>query len=98
MTNQFLQCLKHSKLLLMYAENSDWEAFEKLHPIWSKEVDNYLTDNIDYPLSSVMRVSIQSLIDDVDIIQDLIKVKMSQIKEDFSVSIQMNKAVQTYLK
>lgn len=97
MTNKFLQCLNNSKLLLMHAENSDWELFEELHPVWSKQVDVYLT-NIDNPSSSVMRDSVQSLIDDVDTIQELIKKKISQIEEEFSTNLKVNKAVQTYLK
>lgn len=97
MTNQFLQCLHQSKLLLMYAKKSDWESFEVLHPIWSLQIDACLSETNESK-SQKMAKPLQSLIEDVDEIQLYIKGQMSKIEADFSASLQSNKAVQTYLK
>ena len=82
----------------MYAEKENWDEFETLHPIWNSQIDNCLAENSKKSFSKNMQISIQSLIDDVDKIQQLIKNKMTKIEADFSASLKSNKAVKNYLK
>ncbi len=98
MNNQLLQCLNNSKLLLMHAKNSNWDKFEILHPHWTKEVDVCLAENTNKPMSKNVSLSIQSLIEDVDNIQILIKRQMSKIEKDLLNLIKRNKSVKKYLK
>lgn len=94
---KLIQCLTNSKLLLLYAENSNWQQFENLQPIWAKEIDNYLAAGLNNIKSEKVALSIESLIYDIDKIQHLIKLQMSKVEIDFSANLKANKALQTYL-
>lgn len=99
MNNQILQCLNQSKILLLHAEQGRWETFEELHPIWTQEVDKCVADHfLAENKSPELAASIQSLIDDVDTIQRLIKKQMQKVEEDFNANRRLSKAVQSYLK
>ncbi len=94
---KLIQCLTNSKLLLLYAENSNWQQFENLQPIWAQEIDNYLAAGLNNINSEKVALSIESLIYDIDKIQHLIKLQMSKVEIDFSANLKANKALQTYL-
>ncbi|MBD3820852.1 MAG: flagellar protein FliT [Thiotrichales bacterium] len=98
MDNQVVQCLHHSKLMLMHAENQEWEEFIELHPVWEEEISKCFVDIAPQEAAEALANILVELIADVDKIQGLIKSRMSEIESNFSRVIQQQKAMNSYLK
>lgn len=98
MDNQLLQCLHHSKLMLMYAQQQEWNEFILLHPKWESEVNHCLIENSPQTNAENLESVLTELIGDVDEIRGLIEGRMSQLENDFSQAVQQKKAMDSYLK
>lgn len=98
MDNQVIQCLHHSKLMLMHAENQEWEEFIAFHPIWEDEISKCFVNIPPQEAPENLASTLEELIADVDKIQELIRNRMSEIESDFSRIIQKQKAMNSYLK
>jgi len=81
----------------MYAKKGDWESFETLHPVWTLKIDGCLLE-ANKSKSQKMAEPLQTLINDIDEVQQYIKKQLSKIESDFSASLKSNKALQKYLK
>ncbi|AZR81904.1 flagellar protein FliT [Thiomicrospira sp. S5] len=93
MTNDLLNCLHESKMLLRCAEDGDWDAFIERHPVWTIQV-NQLLENP----SPDMEASLAELLEDVDKIRALIQRRMVEIEAAVSSGRQQQKAVKQYLR
>lgn len=98
MENQVLQALHQSKLMLMYAQKQDWDAFINLYPQWEVDVQRGFIDQqpvVDVDESAEI---LKELIGDIDHIQALIKQRMSEIECQVSAVFQQKKALDSYLE
>lgn len=100
MHSDVVQCLHHSKLMLMYAEKQDWDTFTSLHPQWESEINACLIETPTEAGIDVeeMKKVLAELIEDIDKIRNLIMGRMYQIESEFSQTIQQKKAMDSYLK
>ncbi|WP_024851364.1 flagellar protein FliT [Hydrogenovibrio kuenenii] len=98
MDNQVVQCLHHSKLMLMHVQAEEWDAFISLYPAWEAEINDCLIVSPPQSDAESLKKVLAELIDDIDKIRDLVRGRMTQIEDEFSQAIQQKKAMDGYLK
>lgn len=98
MNNQVLQCLNESKLLLMYAQDGQWDEFILLHPKWNADVEECLLNEVQENSAPELKTVLEELISDVDSIRAVLKERIHNLERDFSNDKYLKKAVDTYLK
>lgn len=98
MDNQVLKCLHDTKLLLLHADNDNWDAFNALQTQWVHEVKDCFLENQQSTASEQHTKLLKSLIDDVDEVCLKIKDKMQVIEGQFTENRQSKKALTKYLK